>query len=60
MLVASTETTVRAAPAPSTATGAAADTAIGSADSALTSDRVDCARLSVVAKASDAAIATAT
>src|SRR5450755_4845461 len=44
VLVASTATTVRAAPADSTTTGAATETAIGSAESALTSEIVDCAR----------------
>ena len=41
MLVASTATTLSAAPADSIATGAATETAIGSVDSALASEIVD-------------------
>ena len=58
-LVASTATTVSAAPAESTATGAATETAIGRLDKVLRSDSVvDCAR-ALVARLSDTAMASA-
>jgi hypothetical protein len=59
VLVASTATTVSAAPVDRIATGAATETAIGSIETALASEIVDWAPARPVATTSDAAIATA-